>query len=44
MIEEELREVFETMTREQLVEAAVALSMDADRLRNELDAAQGVIR
>lgn len=44
MTEEEYKETLGSMTFDQLLEAAVALAMDSDRLRAELDEALGVIR
>ena len=44
MSEKEYRELFESLARNQLIEIAVKSAMDADRLRRELDDAQGVIR
>lgn len=44
MDEQEYKIYFVSLTRDQLEEAAVALALDCDRLRLELDAAQGVIR
>lgn len=44
MTEQETRETLAELTPDQLLDAAVQLSLDCERLRLELDKAQGVIR
>ena len=41
---EDLKPYLETLSKEELIEIIMRLSADADRLRRELDDAQGVIR
>lgn len=44
MKEAEYRELFEDLGTDALIDAAVNMAMDNDRLRDELDKATGVIR
>lgn len=44
MTEAEYRELFAGMDKEQVIEQAVRLALDCDRLRLELDGANSVIR
>ena len=44
MEKKEYREYFKTLTPEQLIQVAVNLALDADRLRRELDETNDVIR
>lgn len=44
MTEQELRVLFADMTHEEIVEVAINLSLDATRLRRELDDKDGIIR
>jgi hypothetical protein len=44
MNDEELRLYLQDLTKEQVIEIAIRLSQDAERLRRELDDVTGVIR
>lgn len=44
MTEQETRETLAELTPDQLLDAAVQLSLDCGRLRSELDNAEGVVR
>ena len=44
MEESEYRELFESFTPEQVMYQAILMSLECERLRRELDEANGVIR